>query len=90
MKQASGIVRPKGRGQNVQRVLLFAVLGLFCVYYLVPLFVMVSTSLKSLAEIREGSLLAFPRAVSGDATYAYSQEWFCIVQASGAIRLRHG
>lgn len=72
MKQASGIVRPKGWGQNLQRVLLFAVLGLFCIYYLVPLFVMVSTSLKSLAEIREGTLLALPRAVSGD---AWAKAW---------------
>jgi len=67
MKQVSGIVRPKGWGQNLQRILLFAVLGLFCVYYLVPLFVMVSTSLKSLAEIREGMLLSPPRTISGDA-----------------------
>ncbi|MDM7931471.1 carbohydrate ABC transporter permease [Tabrizicola sp.] len=72
MKQASGIVRPKGWRQNVQRVLLFVVLGLFCIYYLVPLFVMVSTSLKSLAEIREGTLLAPPRAISTD---AWAKAW---------------
>lgn len=72
MKQVSGIVRPKGWGQTVQRVLLFAVLGLFCVYYLVPLFVMVSTSLKSLAEIREGTLLAPPRAIDTD---AWAKAW---------------
>jgi glucose/mannose transport system permease protein len=72
MKQVSGIVRPKGWGQNLQRVLLFAVLGLFCIYYLVPLFVMVSTSLKSLAEIREGTLLAPPRAISTD---AWAKAW---------------
>ena len=72
MRQVSGIVRPKGWGQSVQRVVLFAVLGLFCVYYLVPLFVMVSTSLKSLAEIREGTLLAAPRVISTD---AWSKAW---------------
>jgi glucose/mannose transport system permease protein len=72
MKQASGIVRPKGWWQILQRVLLFAVLGLFCVYYLVPLFVMVSTSLKSLAEIREGTLLAPPRAINGE---AWAKAW---------------
>lgn len=72
MKQASGIVRPKGWRQNAQRVLLFVVLGLFCIYYLVPLFVMVSTSLKSLAEIREGTLLAPPRAISTD---AWAKAW---------------
>lgn len=72
MKQVSGIVRPKGWAQTVQRLVLFAVLGLFCVYYLVPLFVMVSTSLKSLAEIREGSLLAPPRAIG---TAAWAKAW---------------
>ncbi len=72
MKQVSGIVRPKGWARTLQRVLLFAVLGLFCVYYLVPLFVMVSTSLKSLAEIREGTLLAPPRAIN---TEAWAKAW---------------
>lgn len=72
MKQVSGIVRPKGWGQTLHRVLLFTVLGLFCVYYLVPLFVMASTSLKSLAEIREGTLLAPPREISTD---AWAKAW---------------
>lgn len=67
MKQAAGIVRPSGPGQKLLRVLLFTVLALFCLYYLAPLFVMISTSLKSLAEIREGTLLAPPREVSFDA-----------------------
>jgi glucose/mannose transport system permease protein len=72
MKQVSDIVRPKGWGQTLQRVVLFAVLGLFCIYYLVPLFVMASTSLKSLAEIREGTLLAPPRAIT---TNAWVKAW---------------
>lgn len=72
MRQFSGIVRPKGWGQSVLRVLLFVVLGLFCLYYLVPLFVMVSTSLKSLTEIREGTLLAPPRAIDTD---AWAKAW---------------
>ncbi|WP_425057044.1 carbohydrate ABC transporter permease [Rhodovulum marinum] len=54
------------------RVVLFAVLGLFCLYYLFPLFVMVSTSLKSLAEIREGSFLAFPRDIGFE---AWAKAW---------------
>lgn len=62
-----GIVMPKGIGHTVGRVLLFAVLGLFAAYYLLPLFVMVSTSLKSLDEIRSGSLMSLPRQVTFDA-----------------------
>jgi glucose/mannose transport system permease protein len=46
------------------RGLLYAILGLFALYYLVPLLVMVTTSLKSLEEIRTGSLLSLPREVT--------------------------
>jgi len=49
------------------RWLLYVLLGLFAIYYLLPLFVMVTTSLKSLEEIRTGSLVALPREVTFDA-----------------------
>ena len=62
-----GIVRPKGARNIALRVLLFFILGLFVLYYLLPLFVMVATSLKSLEEIRGGSLLSLPRNPSFDA-----------------------
>ncbi|MHC0053565.1 carbohydrate ABC transporter permease [Actibacterium sp. D379-3] len=65
--QQSGIVRRSGLGPTVQRVILFTVLGLFCLYYLAPLVVMISTSLKSLEEIRMGTLISLPRAVTFDA-----------------------
>ena len=60
----SGIVRPKGMKNTLLRLLLFAILGLFCLYYLMPLFVMVSTSLKSLEEIRTSSLISLPKDVT--------------------------
>ncbi len=53
--------------QLALRWLLFAMLGLFALFYLMPLFVMVTTSLKSLEEIRTGSLVALPREVTFDA-----------------------
>ena len=46
---------------------LYILLCLFALYYLMPLFVMVTTSLKSLDEIRTGSLVALPREVTFDA-----------------------
>ncbi len=46
------------------RFLLYALLTLFALYYLLPLFVMVTTSLKSLEEIRTGNLIALPREVT--------------------------
>ena len=51
----------------VLRWLLYVVLCLFALYYLMPLFVMLTTSLKSLEEIRTGSLISLPREVSFEA-----------------------
>ncbi len=45
------------------RFSLGAVLILFALYYIMPLFVVISTSLKSLDEIRDGSLLGLPREI---------------------------
>ncbi|WP_244537887.1 carbohydrate ABC transporter permease [Mesorhizobium sp. YR577] len=42
-------------------------LVLFALYYLMPLFAMVTTSLKSLEEIRTGSLISLPRQITFDA-----------------------
>ena len=63
------ISAPQSRpwGRLALRWLLFTLLGLFALFYLMPLFVMVTTSLKSLEEIRTGSLIAFPRDVTFDA-----------------------
>ena len=51
----------------ILRVILFSVLGLFVLYFLLPLFIMVSTSLKSLDEIRAGSLVSLPREITFEA-----------------------
>jgi glucose/mannose transport system permease protein len=42
------------------RALIYAVLIVFAVYYLLPLYVMVVNSLKPLDEIRQGNMLALP------------------------------
>ncbi len=49
------------------RWLLYLLLVLFALYYLAPLFVMVTTSLKSLEEIKTGALVSLPREVTFDA-----------------------
>ena len=54
-------------GRIALRWLLYVLLLIFAVYYLLPLFVMIPTSLKSLEEIRTGSLVALPREVTLDA-----------------------
>ncbi len=47
---------------SIGRLALFAALGLLALFYLTPLYVMVSTSLKSMEELRQGSLLSLPSA----------------------------
>lgn len=45
---------------RVARALIYAVLFVFAIYYLLPLYVMVVNSLKPLDEIRGGNMLALP------------------------------
>lgn len=42
------------------RVLLYGILALFCLYYLLPLYIMVINSLKPLSEITSGGMMALP------------------------------
>ena len=46
------------------RILLYAILLLFALFYLGPLYVMIVTSLKSVDEIRQGNMMALPQAPS--------------------------
>jgi glucose/mannose transport system permease protein len=46
---------------------LYLMLGVFVLFYLMPLFVMITTSFKSLDEIRTGDLISLPREVTFDA-----------------------
>ncbi|SDF01854.1 carbohydrate ABC transporter permease [Limimaricola pyoseonensis] len=45
---------------HLPRFVLYAVLTLFCLYYLLPLYVMLSNSLKPLSEITAGGMMALP------------------------------
>lgn len=51
----------------VLRSILYILLGVFALFYLMPLFVMITTSLKSLDEIRTGDLISLPRDVTLEA-----------------------
>ena len=46
--------------RHLQRALLWGALGLFALWFLAPLYVMVVTSLKDMDQIRDGTLLALP------------------------------
>ncbi len=59
-------------GPPWMRVVLYALLLLFSLAYLLPLFVMIVTSLKSVDEIYNGSMLSLPQAPS---LAAWSKAW---------------
>ncbi len=56
----------------MHRCLLWAVLLLFAAWFLTPLYVMVVTSLKDMAQVRDGSLLSLPTSPSLD---AWAKAW---------------
>ncbi len=51
--------KPK-RAMNPRNIMLYGILILVCVYYLLPLWVMVMTSLKGMPEVRLGNIFAPP------------------------------
>ncbi len=57
---------PRPRRLTIGRIVLYGILIFAALYYLVPLWVMVMTSLKSMAEIREGNIFLPPRDVTFD------------------------
>ncbi|AMO94501.1 binding--dependent transport system inner membrane component family protein [Collimonas fungivorans] len=57
---------------SIGRVVIYALLVLCALYYLAPLYVMLSTSVKTLDEIRSGNLLSFPLSPTGA---AWSKAW---------------
>ena len=54
------------------RIVLYAALVLMAIYYLLPLYVMLSTSVKTLDDIRGGNLIALPQSITLD---AWSKAW---------------
>ena len=58
--QIESLERSTSRKRTFYRWLLFLVLGIFALYYLAPLYVMIVTSLKSMEEIRQGNLMTLP------------------------------
>jgi glucose/mannose transport system permease protein len=52
-----------------KKIILYTVLVFFSLYYLFPLYVMLSTSLKTMPEIRFGNIFALPTAPNLDAWF---------------------
>ena len=56
-----------GGSFTIGRILVYALLILAAIYYLLPLFVMILTSVKTLEDIRTGNLISLPTEISFDA-----------------------
>ena len=54
----------KGRGQFWARLGIYAMLTVAALYFLLPLVVMLLTSVKSMADIRDGHLISLPTAIT--------------------------
>lgn len=66
------LIREPGPKLTPGRLVVYALLALFMLYYLAPLYVMLSTSFKSLDEIRGGGLLSLPHEWH---TAAWGKAW---------------
>ena len=58
---------PKPNRISPGRIILYSVLLIAAVYYLLPMYVMIATSLKDLDQVREGNIFAIPLRASFDA-----------------------
>ena len=47
----------------IYRWILFIILGIFALYYITPLYVMIVTSFKTMEEIRQGNLFSLPNSL---------------------------
>jgi len=66
----NAIVVPDGRRPrkiSPSRIAIYVFLGLSAVFFLLPVYVMIITSLKPMAEIRTGNLFSLPREITLDA-----------------------
>ena len=83
--QIESLERSASRKRTFYRWLLFLVLGLFALYYIAPLYVMIVTSLKSMEEIRQGNLMTLPGEFLLD---AWKIAWSGRGYAAGDVFLR--
>jgi glucose/mannose transport system permease protein len=67
MRSGSQVVAEKTKSYIAGRLFIYAILFFFVVYYLLPWFVMLMTSLKTMDDIRTGNLISLPREFTLDA-----------------------
>ena len=56
--------KSSNKKKTIYRWILFIILGIFAVYYITPLYVMIVTSFKTMEEIRQGNLFSLPGSMN--------------------------
>ena len=85
MRNESTSVTPRSPAIIAGRVFIYGLLLISAIYFLVPLFVMIITSIKSLDDIRTGNLISLPSEIT---FYAWKTAWnsACIGVACDGIK----
>ncbi len=85
MSSASSPSSNRSAGAIIGRMVVYGILIIAAVYFLIPLFVMIITSIKTMGDIRTGNLISLPREVTLDAwTTAWNSA--CIGVACNGIK----
>ena len=83
MHNGSTVAEYRTPSEVLVRVVIYVILIMAAIYFLIPLFVMFITSLKTMNDIRSGNLISLPREITLD---AWKEAWgsACIgVQCEG-------
>jgi len=85
MRNAPNIKKNRSSGDIFLRAVVYSILIVTAIYFLIPLFVMLITSLKTLNDIRTGNLISWPRRISLD---AWKEAWgsACIGVQCGGVK----
>ncbi len=85
MSSASSPSSNQSAGAIIGRMVVYGILIIAAVYFLIPLFVMMITSIKTMGDIRTGNLISLPREVTLD---AWKTAWnsACIGVACNGIK----
>lgn len=77
---------PRRRWLRPHRIAIYVFLGMAALFFVVPLYVIVVTSLKSMDEIRQGAIFSLPQSLNFDA-WSFAWAKVCAGMNCGGIRV---
>ena len=72
MAERSLATAPRTPGVIAGRIFIYTLLGIAALYFLLPFLIVVMTSLKTMEDIRMGTLISLPREITFD---AWGEAW---------------